>query len=96
MITISIQIPEESNDSIISDYELIKSMYDDEINEISFNEDNFSFLIKLKHEIYVNNSTIDLLSKMKMDDLILGNDIMFFPFWIKFTYDKKTRVLKHY
>ena len=30
MISISIQIPEESKDSIKSDYELIKSMYEDE------------------------------------------------------------------
>ena len=95
MISISIQIPEESKDSIKSDYELIKSMYEDEdeINEISFTEEKLSFIIKLKYEINVNNSTIDLLSKMKMEDLILGNDIMFLPFWIEFSYDYNTRVL---
>ena len=93
MISISIQIPEESKDSIQSDYELIKSMYEDEINEISNTEENLSFIIKLKYEINVSDSTIDLLSKMKMEDLILGNDIMFLPFWIEFSYDYKTRVL---
>lgn len=95
MISISIQIPEESKDSIKSDYELIKSMYEDEdeINEISFTEEKLSFIIKLKYEINVNNSTIDILSKMKMEDLILGNDIMFLPFWIEFSYDYNTRVL---
>ena len=93
MISISIQIPEESKDSIKSDYELIKSIYENEINEISFTEENLSFIIKLKYEINVSDSTIDLLSKMKMEDLILGNDIMFLPFWIEFSYDYKTRVL---
>jgi len=93
MISISIQIPEESKDSIKSDYELIKSIYENEINEISFTEEKLSFIIKLKYEINVNNSTIDLLSKMKMEDLIIGNDIMFLPFWIEFSYDNKTRVL---
>ena len=28
-----------------------------------------------------------------MEDLILGNDIMFLPFWIEFSYDYNTRVL---
>ena len=82
--------------SIIDDYEVLKSIYPDDIKEIINKQDELYFLLKLKKEIEIQNSTIELLHSMKLDDLLNCNNdnCMYLPYWIKIFYSKKTKIIK--
>ena len=82
--------------SIIDDYEILNSIYPDEIKEIKNNQEALYFLLKLKHEIEIQNSTIELLHSMKFDDLLNCNNdnCMYLPYWIKIFYSKENKLLK--
>ena len=82
--------------SIIDDYEVLKSIYPDDIKEIINKQDELYFLLKLKKEIEIQNSTIELLHSMKLDDLLNCNNdnCMYLPYWIKIFYSKKTEIIK--
>ena len=79
--------------SIIDDYEVLKSIYPDDIKEIINKQDELYFLLKLKKEIEIQNSTIELLHSMKLDDLLNCNNdnCMYLPYWIKIFYSKKNK-----
>ena len=87
---------ENGDISIFDDYEVIKSIYPDDINEIINNSNELYFLLKLKHEIEIQNSTIDLLHSMKLDDLLNCNNdnCMYLPYWLKFFYSKESQTIK--
>ena len=82
--------------SIIDDYEVLKSIYPDDIKEIINKQDELYFLLKLKKEVEIQNSTIELLHSMKLDDLLNCNNdnCMYLPYWIKIFYSKKTKIIK--
>ena len=50
----------------------------------------------MKKEIEIQNSTIELLHSMKLDDLLNCNNdnCMYLPYWIKIFYSKKTKIIK--
>ena len=85
------EIPEDSD--IISDYEMIKEIYIDDIKEITNNNSELYFLLKLKYEIEIENSTKELISSMKLDDLLncSNSSCMYLPYWIKFDYSKEIK-----
>jgi len=87
---------ENEYESINNDYEILKSIYPDDIKEIKNNSNELHFLLKLKHEIEIQNSTIDLLHSMKLDDLLnCSNDnCMYLPYWINIYYSTQNKKIK--
>ena len=87
---------DDENISINDDYEVLKSIYPDDIKEIIINSDELYFLLKLKNEIEIEQSTIDLLHCMKLDDLLNCNNdnCMYLPYWLKIFYSKENKILK--
>ena len=87
---------ENEDISMQDDYEVLKSIYPDDIKEIKNNPNEIYFLLKLKHEIEIENSTIDLLHSMKLDDLLNCNNdnCMYLPYWIKIYYSKDNKLIK--
>ena len=85
------EISEDSD--IISDYEMIKEIYIDDIKEITNDNSELYFLLKLKYEIEIENSTKELISSMKLDDLLncSNSSCMYLPYWIKFYYSKELK-----
>ena len=82
--------------SIDDDYEMLKAIYPDDIKEIKNNSDELYFLLKLKHEIEIQASTIELLHSMKLDDLLncTNDNCMYLPYWIKILYLKEKQQFK--
>lgn len=87
---------ENSDSSIDDDYEMLKAIYPDDIKEIKNNSDELYFLLKLKHEIEIQSSTIELLHSMKLDDLLncTNDNCMYLPYWIKILYLKENKIIK--
>ena len=82
--------------TINDDYNMLNEIYPDDIKEIKNNEKELYFLIKLKHVIEIQQSTIDLLESMKLQDLLETNEnnCMFLPYWIKIFYSQDNKILK--
>lgn len=94
MLSICNQIPQESIESISSDYDLIKTIYQDETHEIENQDSKIKFLLKQKYEIEINDSLLSLLKEMKFDDLIINDSLMYLPYWLQFDFIPATRTLK--
>ena len=89
----------ENEYSIINDdYNMLNEIYSDDIKEIKNNNEELYFLLKLKHQIEIQQSTIDLLETMKLDDLLDNKEdnCMYLPYWIKIFYSKDKKTLKIY
>ena len=82
--------------TINDDYNFLNEIYPDDIKEIKNNEKELYFLIKLKHVIEIQESIIDLLESMKLEDLLETNEknSMFLPYWIKIFYSQDDKILK--
>lgn len=82
--------------SINDDYDVLHSIYPDDIKEIINNSNELYFLLKLKYEMEIQNSTIELLHSMKLDDLLnVNNDnSMYLPYWIKIYYSNESKIIK--
>ena len=83
---------------INDDYNMLNEIYSDDIKEIKNNNEELYFLLKLKHQIEIQQSTIDLLETMKLDDLLDNKEdnCMYLPYWIKIFYSKDKKTLKIY
>ena len=83
---------------INDDYNILNEIYSDDIKEIKNNDKELYFLLKLKHQIEIQQSTIDLLETMKLDDLLDNKEdnYMYLPYWIKIFYSKDKKTLKIY
>ena len=83
---------------INDDYNMLNEIYSDDIKEIKNNDEELYFLLKLKHQIEIQQSTIDLLETMKLDDLLDNKEdnYMYLPYWIKIFYSKDKKTLKIY
>jgi len=81
---------------INDDYNMLNEIYPDDIKEINNNDENLYFLLKLKNTIEIQQSTIDLLTSMKLDDLLDNNEnnSMYLPYWIKIFYSKENKIIK--
>ena len=94
MLSINLQIEEESLNSIESDYELLKTIYsNNELTEIQKDSNTIIFLLKLNYEINVQDSIIDLLNSMKLNDLIINQNLIYLPYWIKFNFNREKNFL---
>ena len=78
------------------DYNMLNEIYPDDIKEINNNYEKLYFLLKLKNKIEIQQSTIDLLISMKLDDLLDSNEnnSMYLPYWIKIFYSKENKIIK--
>lgn len=83
---------------INDDYNMLNEIYSDDVKEIKNNDEELYFLLKLKHQIEIQQSTIDLLETMKLDDLLDNKEdnYMYLPYWIKIFYSKDKKTLKIY
>ena len=83
---------------INDDYNMLNEIYSDDIKEIKNNDEELYFLLKLKHQIEIQQSTIALLETMKLDDLLDNKEdnYMYLPYWIKIFYSKDKKTLKIY
>ena len=83
---------------IIDDYNMLNEIYPNDIKEISNKNEELYFLLKLKNQIEIKRSTIDLLISMKLDDLIDNNETncLYLPYWIKIFYSKENKIMKVY
>ena len=90
------KIIEDENSSINDDYEMIKQIYPDDIKEMKNNSNELYFLLKLKYKIEIQNSTIELLHSMKLDDLLNCNNcnFMYLPYWLKILYLREEKKLE--
>jgi len=78
------------------DYNMLNEIYPDDIKEINNNYEKLYFLLKLKNKIEIQQSTLDLLISMKLDDLLDNNEnnSMYLPYWIKIFYSKENKIIK--
>ena len=81
---------------INDDYKMLNEIYPDDIKEIYNNSEELYFLLKLKHKIEVQKSTIDLLYSLKLDDLFDDNEKYYIslPYWIKISYSYLEKIIK--
>ena len=88
------EIEEELNESIFNDYELLCSMYQDDIKEIINNNEELKFLLRINYSLNLEDSdTINTLNHIKLKNINLENDELKIPYWIQFNYDKNTKNL---
>ena len=88
------EIEEELNESIFNDYELLCSMYQDDIKEIIYNKEELKFLLRINYSLNLENSeTINTINHIKLKNLNLENSELKIPYWIQFNYDKKEKKL---
>jgi len=87
---------ENDDSSINDDYEMLKAIYPDDIKEIKNTSEELYFLLKLKHEIEIQTSTVELLHSMKLDGLLncTNDNCMYLPYWIKILYLKENKLIK--
>ena len=95
-------------ENILNDYEIIKSIYLDNIEEIcndgylDHEEDiqtelkksqNISFKLNLKLEMEADSALIELIEDLKFSDMIVNSNTIGLPYWIKFEFDNKEKIL---
>jgi len=87
---------ENDYSTIIDDYNMLNEIYPDDIKVINNNSDELHFLIKLNQQIKVQQSTIELLYSMKLEDLLDENETNYItlPYWIKILYSYKNKILR--
>ena len=70
---------------ILNDFELLRSIYADQIEII--NETKINFKINMRMEVEVDNTLIQIIKEFKFDELIEDNHINV-PYWIRFDYEE--------
>ena len=95
MFTYEKEIEDESSESIFNDYELLCSMYQDDIKEIMYNkEESIKFLLRINYTLNVDCSdTLNAIKRIKLKNISLENNELLIPYWIQFNYDKNTKKL---
>ena len=90
------KIIEIESSIIFDDYNMLNEIYPDGIKEIKNDNEELYFLLKLKHQIKIQQSKIDLLYSMKFEDLLDTNETncMYLPYWIKIYYSKDKKIMK--
>ena len=90
MFTYEKEIGDDMKESILNDYELLTSMYQDDIKELINNEENLNFLLKINYIIDIDSS--DIINTIKHMKLKINED-MSIPYWIQFNYDIESKKL---
>ena len=85
---------EEKKDSILNDYDLLLSMYQDDIKELINNEQELKFFIKINYILNIQSSNvIDSIKRIKLKQINIQNDELSIPYWIQFNYDIQNNTL---
>jgi hypothetical protein len=85
---------EEMKDSILNDYDLLLSMYQDDIKELINNEQELKFFIKINYILNIQSSNvIDSIKRIKLKQINIQNDELSIPYWIQFNYDIQNNTL---
>ena len=88
------EIEEILEESIFNDYELLTSMYQDDIKEILYNKEELNFLLRINYLLNLESSEItETIKHMKFNSLKIENDELKIPYWIQINYDTKTKKL---
>ena len=95
MFTFEKEIEDELNESIFNDYELLCSMYQDDIKEIINDKDHkLKFLLRINYTLNIDDSDIiNTINRIKLKNINLDNGELLIPYWIVFSYDKNTKIL---
>ena len=90
------EIEEELSESIFNDYELLCSMYQDDIKEIINNKDELNFLLRINYSLNLENTEIiNTINYIKLKGLNIENSELKIPYWIQFNYDKNEKKLEY-
>ena len=90
------EIEDDLSESLFNDYELLCSMYQDDIKEILCNKEELNFLIKINYLISIESTEItDTIKHMKLKNLNIDNNDISIPYWIQFIYEKETKKLTY-
>ena len=90
------EIEDDLSESLFNDYELLCSMYQDDIKEILCNKEELNFLIKINYLISIESTEItDTIKHMKLKHLNIDNNDISIPYWIQFIYEKETKKLTY-
>ena len=69
---------EEMKDSILNDYDLLLSMYQDDIKELINNEQELKFFIKINYILNIQSSNvIDSIKRIKLKQINIQNDELY-------------------
>ena len=95
MFTFEKEIEDELNESIFNDYELLCSMYQDDIKEIINDKGHeLKFLLRINYTLNIDDSDIiNTINRIKLKNINLDNGELLIPYWIVFSYDKNTKIL---
>ena len=94
MFTYEKEIDDELSESIFNDYELLCSMYQDDIKEIIYNKEELKFLLRLNYSLNLENTEIiNTINLIKLKSLNLEGSELKIPYWIQFNYDKNKKKL---
>ena len=87
---------EEMKGSILNDYDLLLSMYQDDIKELINNEQELKFFIKINYILNIQSSNvIDSVKRIKLKQINIQNDELSIPYWLQFNYNIKNNSLIH-
>ena len=90
------EIEEELSESIFNDYELLCSMYQDDIKEIINNKEELNFLLRINYSLNLENTEIiNTIKYIKLKGLNIENSELKIPYWIQFNYDKNEKKLEY-
>ena len=79
----------EDKESIINDYELLISMYNQEdIKELINNENEIKFILRINYLINIQSSlVIESINRLKLKQVNIENNELYIPYWIQFNYN---------
>jgi len=89
-------------ENILNDYEIIKSIFLDDFEEIDYEDNDFlneqsnkiSFKLNLKLELEGDSTLIELIEVLKFSDLLINSSTIRLPYWIKFSCDISNQLLE--
>ena len=93
MFTFERTIEDEFYESIFNDYELLCSIYQDDIKEIINNQDELKFILNINYELNLESLTINTINNMKINELNIENNSLLLPYWIQFNFEKNLKKL---
>ena len=93
MFSFKKEIEDSLSESVFDDYELLCSMYQDDIKEIIYNKKEvLNFLLKINYSLNLDSDVINTIKHIKLK-INLENDEIKIPYWIQFKYDINTKQL---
>ena len=87
-----------AKDSIMKEYKLLLSKYDQNIKELINNKDELKFILKLYYlfnhqSSEVIENVIERIKTLGLRHVKIENNNLYFPYWIQFNYDIKKNEL---